>query len=57
MNVCVDATGVTIFPPGDDLGAGSDDDVDVRLNIGIAGLPMAAIRPSLMARSAFTIPQ
>ena len=39
MNVAVDAARGEDFPlAGDHLGAGANDDIDVRLDIGIAGL-------------------
>ncbi len=33
------------------------DDVDARLDVGVAGLADAAMRPSLMPMSALTMPQ
>ena len=59
MDVAVDAAGGEDFTfPRDDLGAGTDDDIDVRLHVRIAGLADARRCGRLaMATSAFTTPQ
>ena len=58
MDVGVEAAGgEDLAFARDHLGAGADDDVTPGWISGLPALPIAAIRPSLMPTSAFTMPQ
>ena len=58
MDVAVEAAGgEDLAFARDDVGARPNDDVDVRLDVGITGLADLEVRPSLMPTSAFTMPQ